>query len=63
MAVDKVIPFASGGTLVLSLDRVNAFILTESERQLVADISEAVKKFERRQATPEPGARPEKESA
>lgn len=53
MAIDKVVPLTSGGTLILSLERVNVFTLTDSERQLVAEIAEALKKYERRSVTAE----------
>lgn len=50
MAVDKVLNLASGGTLILSLERVNVFTLTENERELLSGITDAVKKFETKES-------------
>ena len=50
MAVNKVIPIASGGRLVLTMDDVNLFDVSEHERKLLDDLAAAVRTYERQLA-------------
>lgn len=48
MAVEKAIPLPSGGAVLLLLESVNLFSLTDVERALLDDIAQAIRKYERR---------------
>lgn len=48
MAVEKVVTLKSGGAVVLSLESVNLFALTEPERQFLAEVGDALRKYERK---------------
>lgn len=48
MAVNKIIMLQSGGTVVLSVESVNVFVLTDAERELLTKISDAVRVYERK---------------
>lgn len=47
MAVNKNIPFKSGGMLVVTVESVSLFDATEAERKLLDDIANAIRVYER----------------
>lgn len=45
--MDKILALRSGGSVVISLERVNLFAVDDVERQLLMEIGDAVRKYER----------------
>lgn len=45
--MDKILALRSGGSVVISLERVNLFAVDDVERQLLTEIGDAVRKYER----------------